>query len=199
MTHLARSGLSGLIDRYFESRLELPPSSVLHEASAPRIRTEYKGGGEYVRTGGKYGIQGGGECTRFSFASASSVPRALSARLRLTMIALLAAPSTLGAPAHRSPRSLARSPARLFVALPHLSCLFSGLVISTPLPLSRRCELRLPAMCDAGEDAPAAEEEPPAASVLDDLSGVPAEVLDPRSGTRALVLHLALERTRIQL
>ena len=37
-------------------------------------------------------------------------------------------------------------------------------------------------MCDAGEDAPAAEEDPPAASVLDDLSGVPAEVLDPRSG-----------------
>ena len=139
------------------------------------------------------------ESTRFSFASRELCSRALSARLRLTMIALLAAPSTLGAPAHRSPRSLARSPARLFLALPHLSCLFSGLVISTPLPLSRRCELRLPAMCDAGEDAPAAEEEPPAASVLDDLSGVPAEVLDPRSGTRALVLHLALERTRIQL
>ena len=96
------------------------------------------------------------------------------------MLALLAAPSTLGA--HRSPRSLARSPARLFSRPPTLSCLFLGLVISTPLPLSRRCELRLPAMCDAGEDAPAAEEEPPAASVLDDLSGVPAEVLDPRSG-----------------
>jgi len=69
-----------------------------------------------------------------------------------------------------------------FPAIPPSLAFFLGLVISTPLPLSRRCELRLPAMCDAGEDAPAAEEEPPAASVLDSLSGVPAEVLDPRSG-----------------
>ncbi|EOD40634.1 hypothetical protein EMIHUDRAFT_251065 [Emiliania huxleyi CCMP1516] len=75
---------------------------------------------------------------------------------------------------------------RAFFFRDHSSLSAPSLVISTPLPLSRRCELRLPAMCDAGEDAPAAEEEPPAASVLDDLSGVPAEVLETVKGLTLL-------------